>query len=123
MLTVDDHKVLVGQPNQLIISASTDSRLLLESCFETGARDIVLYAENLAPAFFDLSSGMAGDVLQKLRTYGGMRLAVIMSDPQRHASQWFSEMESEERRKGRFGVFATSSDAYAWITQAPDRSP
>jgi hypothetical protein len=29
----------------------------------------VLYSENLPPAFFDLSSGVAGAILQKLRNY------------------------------------------------------
>lgn len=37
---------------------------------------VVLYASSLHDSFFDLSSGLAGEILQKVSNYG-MRLAIV----------------------------------------------
>ena len=41
-----------------------------------GARNIVLEEKNLDPGFFDLKTGIAGEILQKISNYR-MRLAII----------------------------------------------
>lgn len=41
-----------------------------------GTRKIVLHAANLADAFFDLSTGLAGEILQKVSNYG-LALAIV----------------------------------------------
>jgi hypothetical protein len=87
---------------------------LLEACFSAGARAALLYAENLPAAFFDLSSGQAGAVLQKLRTYG-VRLAVVSPPGQVEVSTRFGEMVAEESRGRHFGLFETREAARAWL--------
>jgi hypothetical protein len=86
---------------------------LLEACFGAGAGAALLYAANLPPAFFDLSSGAAGAMLQKLRLYG-VRLAVVR-DPAVAASSRFGELVDEERRRRDFGIFASRAEARAWL--------
>ena len=46
-----------------------DVTLVIEACFSNQAKFTLLYASNLTPNFFDLSSGEAGEILQKLRNY------------------------------------------------------
>jgi hypothetical protein len=69
-------KVVVGPPDTSFMSDADDVGLVLEACFSAGTRAALLYAENRPATFFDLSSGQAGAVLQKLRNYG-VRLAVV----------------------------------------------
>lgn len=96
--------VLVGRPD--------DVSALLEACFAIGAAGVVLYPKNLPEGFFDLSSGVAGAVLQKMRQYG-VRVAVVAGADL--FSSRFGEMESEERKSGWFGVFASRDEARAWL--------
>ncbi|MHC5539574.1 DUF4180 domain-containing protein [Singulisphaera rosea] len=65
-----------GQPDAPFMFGPGDVDLVLEACFATGARSAILYAENLPAGFFDLSSGQAGSILQKLRQYR-VGLAVV----------------------------------------------
>jgi hypothetical protein len=49
---------------------------VLELLFANNCSSIILKKENVADVFFDLSTGVAGDVLQKFSTYR-KRLAII----------------------------------------------
>ncbi|WP_173079631.1 DUF4180 domain-containing protein [Phytohabitans rumicis] len=53
-----------------------DAMELVAAAFEHDAEFLVVPAERLAPEFFTLSSGVAGEFLQKLVNYR-LRLAVI----------------------------------------------
>ena len=90
-----------------------DADSLLEACFAARTRAAVVEAENLPADFFDLSSGRAGAMLQKLRNYG-VRLAVVCP-PGFSFSERFAEMAAEERRRRHFGVFETASAARTWL--------
>ena len=107
-------KVVEGLPDTPLMSSADDVGLVIEACFSAGARTALLYAENLPPAFFDLSSGQAGAVLQKLRTYG-VRLAVVAPPGRLRVSSRFGEMVAEERRGPHFGLFETRDAALEWL--------
>src|SRR4029077_14875541 len=78
-----------------------DAGLVVEGCYSDGVSSALLYAENLTANFFDLSSGEAGAILQKLRTYK-IRLAVVYSPDRVRFSSRFQEMAAEEGRTGFF---------------------
>lgn len=65
-----------GAPGQPVLAGAGGVDQLLEACFGADCGAALLHAENLPPTFFDLSSGAAGAMLQKLRRYG-VRLAVV----------------------------------------------
>jgi hypothetical protein len=77
---------------------------------------LVLYPENLPEGFFDLSSGVAGEVLHKLRIYR-VRLAVVRT-PGLTLSSRFGEMLSDEWRYGYFGLFDDLPAALDWLSGA-----
>ena len=60
------------------------------------------------------SSGEAGAILQKLRTYR-IRLAVVCPPDGARLSSRFGEMAVEEKRTGNFGLFESASEAQAWL--------
>ena len=52
-----------------ILNIRTEGSEIIEACFGASTDRVLLHAENLPVEFFDLSSGVAGSVLQKLRNY------------------------------------------------------
>lgn len=108
-----------------IVEATPDERLpergddaaarVVEVCLSEAADRALLHAASLPPAFFDLSSRVAGDVLQKLRNYR-VRLAVVCPPGTVRFSTRFGEMLAEERRLRHFGVFDTREEALAWLS-------
>ena len=53
-----------------------DALDIMADCNYQGAGAIILHEKNIIPAFFDLKTGIAGEILQKFSTYQ-MRLAII----------------------------------------------
>ena len=72
----------------------------------SGASDaLVLKVEHLNPAFFDLKTGIAGDMLQKMSTYG--KRLLIVGDFDDVESEALRDFIRESNRTGR-GVFSNS---------------
>ena len=108
--------VVEGAPGEPFMAGAGDVTLLIEACFFYGARAALLYAPNLPERFFDLSSGQAGEILQKLRNYQ-LRLAVVRPPGSAALSRRFEELMLEERREPHFGLFETREAALAWIAE------
>jgi hypothetical protein len=73
-------KIIEAEPDAAFLVSVRDIDRLIEACFADGAKAALLYAANLTPAFFDLSSGEAGAILQKLRDYRIRRRAGRAAD-------------------------------------------
>jgi hypothetical protein len=108
--------VVEGPPDQPLLSSVDDATRVIEACFSGGVNTALLYGDNLPHGFFDLSSGKAGEVMQKLRNYG-VRLAVVCPPGRVKLSRRFGEMLREERRGRDFGVFETRQSARQWLGQ------
>jgi hypothetical protein len=90
---------------------------VIEACLSDSATAALLYAANMTPAFFDLSSGEAGEILQKLRNYR-IRLAIVCPPGSVRFSSRFGEMLADERRGTHFGIFETRHEASQWLQQS-----
>lgn len=77
---------------------------------------IVLDAQEIAPAFFDLRTGLAGELLQCCENYG-LRLAVVVAEPSVHGER-FVELVREHRTHARVRFLPTRALAEAWISAA-----
>ena len=94
-----------------------DATLLIEGCISHRAKAALLYAPNLTEKFFDLSSGEAGAILQKLRNYR-IRLAIVCAPGSVWFSSRFGEMVAEESRVGYFQVCESAPAAREWLSKA-----
>ena len=110
-------KCVEGPPHRPLMATVEDVARVIEACFSARALSALLYARNLTPAFFDLSSGEAGAILQKLRNYR-IRLAVVCPPGEVAFSSRFGEMVAEERRGPHFRLVETRPAAWDWLTAA-----
>ncbi len=78
---------------------------------------LVLDEKDLSPEFFDLKTGLAGQVLQKFVNYR-TRLALIVRDPSHHGGR-FSELVQEHRVHPTVRFFREEQPARQWLAQMP----
>jgi hypothetical protein len=77
---------------------------------------LVLHEADLSPAFFDLRSGFAGEMMQKFVNYGA-RLAIVVANLSAHGER-FSELAYEHRRHPNVRFFDSETQARAWLKAA-----
>jgi hypothetical protein len=120
-LSVIEHdavRIVEGVPEQRFMSRVEDASRIIEACLSNRARSALLYADNLTGAFFDLSSGEAGAIIQKLRSCR-VRLAVVCPPGSVRFSRRFGELLAAERRVRHFDVFETRAAALEWLGAVP----
>lgn len=114
VVTEEGVAALEGQPGEQLIGRAEEARGLVEASFAHRVSALLLYAENLPAAFFDLSSGQAGSLLQTLQNYR-IRLAVVCPPGSVPLSSRFGELLAEEQHSREFGLFPTRAAARAWL--------
>ncbi|MGV3763263.1 DUF4180 domain-containing protein [Parapedobacter sp.] len=62
--------------DKIIINDAEDGVDLIGNVYYQGFDKVVIYQENLSPDFFDLKTGLAGEILQKFSNYR-IRLAIV----------------------------------------------
>ena len=97
----------------IAIRSSSDISNAVGATFGTGG--LILVESDLAPDFFDLKTGIAGELFQKFTNYR-LRLAVVVPDPQRHGDR-FDELAREHRSHSNIRIVPTKSEATAWMGQ------
>lgn len=92
----------------VVISSVQDALdLLATAYYQEGASCLMLFGKNMLPDFFDLRTGVAGEILQKYTNYG-MRI-VIVGD--------FGSLESRS-----FKAFILESNRGKQVAFMPDRA-
>lgn len=110
---VDGLSFVEAAPGQPLVRSERDFSRVVEAGLSTATRSVLLYSSNLPPVFFDLSSGQAGELLQKLQNYG-MRVAIV-DDTGVMTSSRFGEMLAEARRLDLLALVGTREDALKWM--------
>ena len=91
-----------------IINSIEDGSALLGDLYYQNFDAIIMHEQNLSADFFDLSSGMAGEILQKFSNYR-MRLAIV-GDFSKYTGKSFTDFVYESN-KGRQINFVSSVSA------------
>ena len=82
---------------------------LIGNCGYQGANIIILNKLNITPEFFDLKSGIAGEILQKFSTYD-FKL-VIVGDFSVYESKSVQDFIRESNRMGRINFVSSLKEA------------
>lgn len=91
-----------------IIKTSDDGLDLLGNLYYQGFDKIIIYEKNITPAFFDLKTGIAGEILQKFSTYR-VRL-VIVGDFSKYESKSLKDFIFESNKMGQIYFLSTLSE-------------
>jgi len=97
------------------IQSASDISAALKVSVERGG--LVLDEKNLSPDFFELKTGLAGQVLQKFVSYR-TKLAVIVRDASIYGGR-FGELMHEHRIHPNVRFFAAEQAARQWLSQMP----
>lgn len=100
---------VITSPELLITDVQTALDLLVTVRYETDCDRIVMNKGSVSEAFFVLSSGLAGDVLQKFSNYQ-TKLA-IFGDYSRYTSKPLRDFIRESNRGNQVFFTATEDEA------------
>jgi hypothetical protein len=103
------NNIAIVKETQEIIRETQDAIDLLADAGYYDCRKIIIREENLTPGFFDLKSGIAGDILQKFSTYG-VKLAII-GDFSKYKSKSLQDFIYESNKYGRINFVNTFEEA------------
>ena len=112
--------MIEGPCDQPWLRSAADWKTVVEACASARSQDALLHPANLPPEFWDLSSGIAGEYLQKWRNYR-IRVAVVCPASVTFSTR-FGEMLAEEAGRGFFRVFGTRDEAATWLEEVGDEA-
>lgn len=102
------------------LGSEQDALDLVGLCWEHSVSALLLPLAALSPAFFDLRTKVAGDMIQKFINYGIRAAAVIPQDVP--ATDRFREMAAEANKGTHFRIYESRQDALAWLTDRSSQS-
>lgn len=76
IIDIENTRIAKPVSKDRVIKTAQDAIDLMGNADYQGARNVILEEGNLDPLFFDLRSGMAGEILQKYSNYH-MKLAIV----------------------------------------------
>ncbi|MCF2503727.1 DUF4180 domain-containing protein [Dyadobacter sp. CY107] len=104
-------EVQIGEvtSDKLIIETAEDGLDLLGNLYYQGFDSIIIHEENITPSFFDLKTGIAGEILQKFSNYR-IRLAII-GNFEKYPGKSIQDFITESNRSGRVNFVSSVSEA------------
>jgi glutamate synthase domain-containing protein 3 len=95
--------------DEMVITSVQDALDLMANCGYQGANRIIVHEKNLTPDFFDLKTGVAGEILQKFSNYG-VSLAII-GDFAKYPGKSLRDFIYESNKAGRINFVGTLEEA------------
>lgn len=111
-----NHRIIECLPGDRLLSSEQDALELVGACGEAQSNRLLLSDGCLSPAFFNLRSGLAGEVLLKLSNYRIHAAAVVPSDLVNTGR--FGEFVCETNRGSQFRVYPTREEAVDWLVNS-----
>lgn len=107
--------ILVESDEPVITDAQSAIDLLMSAQYDMGSKNIVIPKQLIAENFFVLSTGLAGEILQKYVNYGG-RMA-IYGDYSRYTSKPLRDFMYESNKGRDFFFVSTRDEAVAALAK------
>jgi hypothetical protein len=93
----------------IIIKNTQDALDIMADCNYQGSSRIIIHEKSLIPSFFDLKTGIAGDILQKFSTYN-VRLALV-GDFSKYTSKSLKDFIFESNKYGKVVFVGSVNEA------------
>jgi hypothetical protein len=109
---MEDPNILVAADSNIRLETAQDIPDLIGACW--GMDGLILHENNLASSFFDLRTGLLGELFQKCTNYN-LRLAMVLLEPAIHGER-FSELVHEHRAHKMIRFFVSVDEAKIWLS-------
>lgn len=106
--------VYLNNPNVIIKNAKDALTLLMESNYVHDTNKVIITQNTLTPEFFDLKTGVAGEIAQKFVNYNGY-LAII-GDFSIYPSKSLQDFMYESNKTGRILFVEDKEKALSLLT-------
>lgn len=111
---INNKKIAEIISDETEIRETQDALDIMANCDYQGSRKIVLREKHLSPVFFDLKTGMAGEILQKFSNYN-VQLAII-GNYSEIASKSLKDFIYESNKTGRICFVPSFDEAVKKMT-------
>jgi hypothetical protein len=108
----EEREIVIATDAGISIQSFSDIADALGACL--GAAGLILTEGDLTPEFFDLRSGLAGELFQKFTNYW-IRLAIVLADTEAYGDR-FSELAYEHRSHNLIRFFGSIDEAKTWLS-------
>jgi len=95
--------------DRILINKTQDALDLMADCSYHESNSLILREENFVSDFFDLKTGIAGEILQKFSTYN-VRLAIV-GDFSKYKSKSLTDFIYESNKHGRINFVKSIDEA------------
>jgi len=109
-------KYIACRSAEVPLGKEQDAADLIGACYGYDVWLLMLHAEALSDDFFQLRTGLAGAVLQKLMNYR-IRTALVIPDELAGQGR-FKEWVAETNQGSQLRVFPNADDAETWLLQS-----
>lgn len=115
IFNINDTKIAEVISDQILINATQDALDIMVDIYYQGIGKIILYEKNITAAFFNLKSGLAGEILQKFSNFK-MQVAII-GDFKKYTSKSLSQFIYESNKHGHVNFVSTVDEAKEKLCQ------
>jgi hypothetical protein len=98
-----------------VIIEVQDALDLMGDCNYQGSDKIIIHTKNITEDFFDLKTGIAGEILQKFSTYR-VQLAIV-GDFSNYTSKSLNDFIFESNKHGRINFVDSTDEAKMRLTK------
>jgi hypothetical protein len=105
------HRILIASDSGISIRSIKDIPDAIAACF--GTDGLILTEDDLAQEFFDLRSGLAGELFQKFINYK-LRMAIVLPDPEAYGER-ISELAYEHQSHSMIRFVRSKDEAETWL--------
>jgi len=95
--------------DQQVIETAQDGLDLLGNAYYQGMDKVIIHTYQLTPDFFDLKTGLAGEILQKFSNYR-IQLAIV-GDFSAYTGNSITSFIYESNKRGQINFVASVADA------------
>lgn len=107
----EQRKILIAADAGISIRSASEVSSAVGATF--GTAGLVLTEDDVSSDFFDLKSGLAGELFQKFANYA-LCLAIIVPRPERYGER-FVELAREHASHDRIRILRCKDDAVTWL--------
>lgn len=112
---INNRKFIEIVSDKIIVSQIQDGLDLIGECMGHDSEGIIINQKNVSDSFFDLSTRIAGEILQKFSTYN-LRLAIVGNFFE-YTSKSLKDFIFESNKQGRINFVNSVEEAISKLSK------